>query len=121
MEDEDSIRVLLEKVLARAGYDVCTAADGAQALDVWKNSGADFDLLITDMVMPGVSGKDVSETLLKYAPALQVILISGQPGLQAQGLIGSQTSFAFLAKPFASGQLLELVAQKLGRQATRTT
>ncbi len=121
VEDEDSIRVLLEKVLARAGYDVCTAADGAQALDVWKNSGADFDLLITDMVMPGVSGKDVSETLLKYAPALQVILISGQPGLQAQGLIGSQTSFAFLAKPFASGQLLELVAQKLGRQATRTT
>ncbi|HEU4628759.1 MAG TPA: PAS domain S-box protein [Gemmatimonadaceae bacterium] len=109
VEDDASVRRLVRRLLAREGYTVVEARHGAHALEVAAAGSQPFDLVITDMVMPEMSGRALVERLAADRPALRAIFMSGytdDPRLQ-RGLPVSDA--AFIPKPFTSEALLRVV------------
>jgi PAS domain S-box-containing protein len=116
-EDEGGVRRLAELVLSKAGYRVITAADGREAVDLAAGSSDRIDLLVTDIVMPGMRGTILAEQLAASGKVTRALLISGYPeGLSDAGPQGLE-AWRFLAKPFKAQELLEAVADLLSREA----
>ena len=108
VEDEEVVRNLTYALLSREGYNVTLASDGAHALEL--SSVGRFDLVITDMVMPQMSGRALAQQLLEGRPGLPIIFISGY----AHDVNGKADSVgAFLQKPFTAHDLSEAVRQSL--------
>jgi CheY-like chemotaxis protein len=117
VEDEQSLREMAAKVLRSRGHIVHTAASGAEALKVWDNQRGNFDLLLTDVVMPeAISGTTLAETLRSNHPDLRVVYMSGY-SLDFAGKDLSKTkNLFFLQKPFNQAQLLETIQTCLDSQ-----
>jgi PAS domain S-box-containing protein len=113
VEDEPSLREILGEVLQEAGYKVLTAADAREATTRFEESSGQVSLLVTDMVMPLMSGKRLGDQLSAHAPGLRILYISGytDSGLVQEGMVSSGA--AFLQKPFAPDELLRRVRQLL--------
>ncbi|HEX5271857.1 MAG TPA: ATP-binding protein, partial [Gemmataceae bacterium] len=111
-EDEDSVRRLLRDLLARDGYTVLDAADGPGALRRAEGHAGPIHLLLTDMVMPGMSGLELSRRLAERRPGVRVLYVSGY----ADELVGQPgiSCAAFLHKPFTPAALLRKVREVLG-------
>jgi CheY-like chemotaxis protein len=109
-EDEPAVRRLTRTVLERHGYRVLEAANGEEAIGLWRDHGRSVDLLLTDLVMPaGVSGRELASRLRADRPGLKVIYFSGysdEIGGRELVLDGGER---FLQKPFAASVLLETV------------
>jgi two-component system cell cycle sensor histidine kinase/response regulator CckA len=108
VEDERAVRLVVERSLQRMGLDVTSVGDAADALDVLQETNGDFDLLITDLVMPGMDGVQLVHAAQGLYPTLRTILMSGYaepPQRAAAGEYGMH----FLAKPFTSSELLAVV------------
>ena len=75
IDDEEDVRVVLKKVLERAGYDVCVAADGKEGLQVLEEQGV--DLVITDVIMPGIDGVATVQKIREKYLNTRIIVISG--------------------------------------------
>ncbi|MBN1834983.1 MAG: PAS domain S-box protein [Spirochaetales bacterium] len=101
VEDEGSLRRMLCDYLVRCGYQVTEAGDGRAALERYRGRGSDFDLLVTDVVMPGVGGAELASALVRENPSLQVLYISGyaEESLAPQGLL--RAGVRLLQKPFS--------------------
>jgi PAS domain S-box-containing protein len=101
VEDESAVRTLACVALKKRGYQVLDAADGHRALDVWKRSASQVDLLLTDMVMPGgMSGGALGKTLQSRKPQLKVIYTSGySPEIMREDSLLAQ-DVNFLPKPY---------------------
>ncbi len=101
VEDDDMVRAVTRGMLTVKGCRVLEARDGRDALRVWKESGTSVQLLVTDVVMPGLNGRELAENLRRQRPDLKVLFVSGQ----TEGLFLDQDRLprgtAFLAKPFA--------------------
>jgi len=98
VEDDDVIRRLLGLQLSRLGYSVVTAADGNEAIECQE--GRRVDLLVTDIVMPGMDGPELATTMRAQNPELRVLFLSGySSGSAVAGDV------AFLQKPFSSDDL----------------
>jgi nitrogen-specific signal transduction histidine kinase len=110
VEDETGVRRFIEQVLVKAGYRVTAAADGLEAIQLaTRQTDAPFDLLITDIVMPGLSGHEVATQLFEADVIDRALLISGYPeGLPVEGPRGL-SEWSFLAKPCTSNELLSAV------------
>ena len=108
-EDEDGVRELLRKALTEYGYAVLTARHGQDALLVAGEREGGIDLLVTDVVMPEMSGRELAETLRDRCPGLKVLYISGYTDDEVlrRGVVGGE--MAFLRKPFAVGELASRV------------
>ncbi|MEP6687731.1 MAG: response regulator [Gemmatimonadales bacterium] len=108
-EDEDGVRELLRKVLTEFGYTVLTARHGRDALLVAGDRRTDIDMLVTDVVMPEMSGRELVETLRDRQPGLRVLYISGYTDDEViqRGVSGSEVGL--LRKPFASEELVRRV------------
>jgi CheY-like chemotaxis protein len=110
VEDEPGVRRLAENVLARHGYQVLSAADGREALDVWQQNSEKIDLLLTDMVMPkGLSGLDLAGQLKIRSPRLKVIYTSGYSVELLESELTLNEGINFLPKPYPAGQLAAVV------------
>jgi CheY-like chemotaxis protein len=107
-EDDELVRTLLETVLTDAGYRVTTSERASDALARARAEGAAFDLLVTDAVMPGMSGVELIEQLRVARPGLKVILLSGYSSEVLQGS-PLPPDVAFLQKPFDDVTLLERI------------
>ena len=118
-EDEASLRVLVERMLREAGYRVLSAADGAAALEIARAEGRTIDLLITDVVMPGMSGPALAAELRAVRSDLPVVFVSGYANHHAE--TGLDAGARFLAKPFAPAELLEAVRACLRESRTAST
>jgi CheY-like chemotaxis protein len=106
VEDEAAVRALAVKVLGTQGYRVHAAASGAAALELWRQQAGAFDLLLTDLIMPGgVSGGQLAEQLRSEQPGLRVIYMSGYRG----GTSGGGAGGNFLQKPFDPAHLAAAV------------
>jgi PAS domain S-box-containing protein len=117
-EDEDAVRLFVERVLTTAGYRVLTAAHGAAALATAR-SLVHLDLLFTDVVMPGMSGVELAAELTRSRSGLPVIFASGyseEDGLREA--LGND-SVPYLAKPFTAETLLAKVREVLDRRRQR--
>ncbi|SPE59690.1 putative Response receiver sensor histidine kinase response regulator, PAS and GAF domain-containing [Verrucomicrobia bacterium] len=116
VEDDYSVRLITRRVLESVGYEVWEATSGPEAQRVWEQQAGEFDLLLSDIVMPqGVNGRDLAVQFRIKKPALKIILMSGYSGSVA----GKDTEFfrrtqsQFLQKPVSSRTLLETVRRCL--------
>ncbi|MGV3774635.1 MAG: ATP-binding protein [Verrucomicrobiales bacterium] len=109
VDDEDLLLTMGEMVLSSFGYTVLTANSGAKAIEIFKQQPDKIDLVITDLVMPQMSGREVIEQLRKINPSIRVICASGY-----MRTTGPEEEDTYLQKPFASQDLLRKVKQVLG-------
>ena len=114
VEDEPFLRESAGKVLSQLGYRVLEAANGNEALEIWKQQRDEIQLLLTDLVMPGgMTGMDLGERLLKEKPELKVIYASGYSAEIAGKDFPLEEGVNFLTKPFSSRQLAQTVRNSL--------
>ncbi len=99
VEDEDAVRRIVKVTLESAGYRVTEAPNAAEALDTARRSGAKIDLVITDVVMPVMSGRELAERLAKDHPGLRILYMSGYTD-DAVTRHGVGSGVSFLQKPF---------------------
>jgi len=116
VEDQVELRELVREVLVAYHYDVSLAASGPEALRIWESAEGRFDLLVTDMIMPGgMTGRELGEQLEAQKPGLKIIYTSGY----SAELIGKdlgRDAKTFLAKPYRPQQLALLVRQCLDKR-----
>jgi PAS domain S-box-containing protein len=112
-EDESTVRSLSRKVLEACGYSVIEAANGIEALEIFKFSTADIDLLFTDVVMPGMGGRELAEKLLEINPNLPVLFSSGytDDAIVMHGVLDANVNF--IQKPFTLDNLARIVRDLL--------
>lgn len=118
VEDEDTVRGIATQVLRESGYTVLEAANGKAALQLVAGSQKPIDLVITDVIMPGMNGRELSEVLQVVRPDISVIYMSGytDDAMVHQGVFSQ--GMAFLQKPFTSLKLTHKVREVLdSRQA----
>jgi CheY-like chemotaxis protein len=114
VEDEMLVRRLTQRLLESRGYRVRSAGTGVEALRIWDEQQGAFDLVVTDMVMPGgVSGRDLAERLGARRPGLKVIFLSGYAGDVVSPGMELRQGENFLQKPFSATTLLECVRARL--------
>jgi hypothetical protein len=110
-EDEDLVRRLLKTTLTAGGYTVLEACNGVEALELCERMGKSVDLLVTDVVMPKMTGLELARRLAVEHPALKVLCLSGY---SAEATSAQRPlEWPFLAKPFMPAALLERVRQVL--------
>lgn len=116
VENAEPLRALAKEFLKSSGYAVMEADNGKEALQIAKAFSGPIDLLLTDVIMPGMGGKQLAEQLTGLRPATKVLYMSGYPddGIVKSGILGS--GMAFLEKPFTREILLRKVRQALSEQ-----
>ena len=113
VDDEPEVRELATEILERVGYRVLEAVDGSSAIELLRSHQGDIHLLVTDMVMPGMSGRDLAERLRVLRRSLPVLYVSGYvQDACARAAFASERS-AFLAKPFTPEALADRVRDLL--------
>jgi PAS domain S-box-containing protein len=113
VEDEPGLREIVQEVMREYEYQVTVAASGAEALRVWDKHQGKFDLLLTDMKMPGgMTGLELADGLKKRKPDLKIIYTSGYSD-ELTGKDLTQDNMIFLAKPYLPSQLARLVRKCL--------
>jgi PAS domain S-box-containing protein len=115
VEDEEAVRRLTRRVLEGAGYRVLEASNGAKALALSQGWTDELDLVITDVIMPGMSGQQLSTRLRQQRPSLKILYVSGytDDAILQHGDLLPNTSF--LQKPFSPASLTQRVRELLGR------
>jgi two-component system cell cycle sensor histidine kinase/response regulator CckA len=113
-EDEQSVRMLVETVLTNAGFQVTVAPSGTEAAALLDTLAGPLDLLITDIVMPGMIGPDLARLVLERFPQTRVLYITGYATHSAVPAGFMREDDAFLEKPFLPEQLLAKVHERLG-------
>jgi len=113
VEDEDFVRGVTREVLEIAGYHVLEASNGESALQVFNENGGKVDLVLTDVVMPGMNGRDLGERLAAMSPRLKMLFMSGytENAVLRHGL--EKDCAAYLQKPFALETLIAKVREVL--------
>jgi two-component system cell cycle sensor histidine kinase/response regulator CckA len=112
-EDDEMVRALTSRVLSAQGYRVLEATDGAAAISIAEQHPNAIDLLITDIVMPGMSGRELADRLGKLRPGLKVLFMSGytDKAIVHQQVLDENTPF--IQKPFAPQALANKVREVL--------
>ena len=111
-EDDESLRRYIARLLEKNGHDVCTASDGSEAMGML--TGVAFDLLLTDLVMPGVDGMELARFVADLYPETSIMFITGfsaVPIRQAQKLDSHRAvqDARVLSKPFHLKDIVEAV------------
>jgi CheY-like chemotaxis protein len=113
VDDEDLLLTMGKTILSAYGYHVLTANGGQKALDILAQKDTSVDLVITDLVMPAMSGRELVEHIRRLSPAIRIICTSGYVWPA-----GQETNGAYLQKPFTSQELLFRVKQALRQEAS---
>jgi nitrogen-specific signal transduction histidine kinase/CheY-like chemotaxis protein len=113
VEDEEALREVTRRIFSRNGYQVITAANGPEALGIATGHPGEIHLLVTDVVMPHMLGKEVAEKMRLIKPEIEVIFMSGyaRPVLASQGRL--DPGVALVGKPFSEADLLAIAGQVL--------
>ena len=116
VEDEPAVRDITERILQRAGYRVLAAADGQEALRLLEGEPFDFDLLLTDVIMPQLSGPELAVRLSARNPKLRVLYMSGytDDAIVHHGVLDGETQL--IGKPFSAEELIHKVRTVLDDQ-----
>jgi signal transduction histidine kinase/CheY-like chemotaxis protein len=123
VEDEAALREVTKRIFTRNGYRVITAQNGPEALDIARDHPGEIHLLVTDVVLPRMLGKEVAEKMRLIKPGIEVLFMSGyaRPVLASQGRL--DPNVALVEKPFSEADLLAMAGQVLNGhfQGFRTT
>jgi PAS domain S-box-containing protein len=112
-EDDPSVRTLVKSVLERNGYRVLTAVNGLEALSLARSESGRIDLLLSDVIMPGMNGRALRAELILLYPKLRVLFMSGYTGDVLTGLGELDQDVAIVGKPFTPDILLQGVQKAL--------
>lgn len=105
-EDEESVRKLIQTFLDGQGYTVLVAEDAMSAINIVRDYPEPIDMLITDLKMPGMSGKELANRLCEIKPEIKILYISGYAEVEIEELTGcGSKEIHFLSKPFTSSEL----------------
>jgi CheY-like chemotaxis protein len=120
VEDEEMVRRLMCEVLEQEGFEVLACGTPAEAIKVSRRHEGRIDLLLTDVVMPGMNGRAMAESIQEFLPQLRVVFMSGytEHALTHEGQVDPK--FEYLQKPFTLKSLtqkLTKVLRKLDKQA----
>jgi two-component system response regulator PilR (NtrC family) len=114
IDDEKDLREILKKILSAEGYDVTIVADGEAALGKFKEKL--FDLIVTDLRMPGLKGIDMPSSIERIHPQVKVVIVTGYPlDAEIQRKVDSE-KYAYFAKPFDNIILVEKIKELLVNQ-----
>jgi len=111
VDDEAGVRRVLQRILTAEGYTVAVAAGGEEALGMFKSSNVAIDLLITDIVMPGMGGRQLARECRDLRDTLKVIYISGYAPESLLSQQAIESGIEFVEKPFSRDAILERVAR----------
>lgn len=113
VEDEDLVRASTVKILQSLGYEVIAARDGNEALSKYKEYNGMIHLLLSDVIIPNMSSRDLSERLKKLSPELKVLFVSGYAGnvIAKRGIL--ESGLSFLQKPFSKAALAHKIREVL--------
>ncbi|MFZ4066621.1 MAG: ATP-binding protein [Phenylobacterium sp.] len=117
VEDEDAVRSVAAKLLRARGYEVFEASSGEEALELAEAHAGEIDLMISDVVMPGMQGPELLKAAREYLAGAPVMFISGYAEAEFSNLLEGETNVSFLAKPIDIKTLAERVKQELQRTA----
>lgn len=122
VEDDSAVARVTTRILTRAGYEVDYADHGQAGLDALASAGDPYDLVMTDIIMPGMSGADLAREMSVRYPMVKVLFVSGYPDDDELVRTVAQDQLPFLAKPFSTAVLLQTVRRLLDaeRHATPT-
>ena len=115
VEDEDAVRGLAATALEHAGCEVFQASDGVEAVALFKAHSGDFDLVVTDVVMPRMGGRELVHHIHEEKPYLKVLYISGHIADDEVHNEISKNGVPFLSKPFKTSELLSSVLKVIGK------
>jgi two-component system cell cycle sensor histidine kinase/response regulator CckA len=114
VDDDKDVREFLGQALLTEGYSVIQASSGHQAWERFVQNQDDFDLVITDIVMPGLLGSDLAARILEIKPYMKFLFISGNaPQKSKVEMIEGEN---FLSKPFKFSELLEAIQRVLNQR-----
>jgi CheY-like chemotaxis protein len=113
VEDEEALREVTRRIFTRNGYQVLTAANGPEAFEIASRYDGDIHLLVTDVVMPHMLGKEVADNMRALRPGIEVLYMSGyaRPVLASQGRL--DPGVALVEKPFSEAELMATAGQVL--------
>jgi two-component system, cell cycle sensor histidine kinase and response regulator CckA len=113
VDDEDIVRALVARTLREAGYRVLQASHGAAAIGLLELESNAVDLVICDLVMPVLGGKEVADWMREHRPGLPLLFISGYPRAYLEAHRLFDPSVPMLRKPFLPSRLLEAVEEQV--------
>jgi two-component system, cell cycle sensor histidine kinase and response regulator CckA len=116
VEDEDMVRAVAERALARAGYTVTAARDGEEGLGLVVNGKGQFDLVLSDVVMPAMDGPAMAKAIRRVMPDIPILFMSGYAEEQLRNQIDIE-NMHFISKPFSVQQIGAKVAEVLSQQS----
>ncbi len=113
VDDEETILLLGKQILLGPGYTIHTASDAEQAIDIYRQKNDEIDLVVLDLIMPGIGGLDCMKEILKINPQAKIIVVSGNVD---SGLVSNVIELGaknFIRKPYRIGELLDVVRKTL--------
>ncbi|MGH7515955.1 MAG: ATP-binding protein [Gemmatimonadales bacterium] len=113
VEDEDAVRTMAARILRQQGFTVVEASDGGAALEALQDYGGALDLILTDVVMPGVSGVELADRAVQLRPGMPVLFMSGFSEREVADRSGAPAGTLLLTKPFHAGELVAAVQKVL--------
>ena len=113
VDDDPAVLDLLEEVLKPLGYNVLSADSGEKAIDMAANHQDKIDLLLTDVVLPGIKGQELAKQLLRSCPEVNVLFMSGYLCPSMAHSDAEQKFEAFIRKPFSPNALLRKIRKLL--------
>lgn len=116
-EDDGDMRMLLKKTLTWEGFHVETAPDGVVALETIRGTAEPFDILVSDVHMPGKGAEELIPEVKLLVPDLKIIVISGYAELDLYLRLVKHGAYDFLSKPFKIPDLLEVIDRALAPTA----
>ncbi len=119
VEDEDGVRIPIAMILRSRGYEVDEAGDGDDALDMLKAKPGGYDLIISDVIMPGRDGPTLIRDAKEFIKDARVVFISGYAEPDVAAALDKDQEVSFLPKPFTAKQLAERVKQEIGMPAEK--
>jgi CheY-like chemotaxis protein len=119
VDDEDSVRSVAGRILAHLGYRTLLAANGFEALEIYRREGDRIDLVILDMIMPDMEGPEISRKLKEINPEVKVLLSSGDSLNGEAQKVMEAGARGFIQKPYHIADLSRQIAEILGAP-TRT-
>jgi two-component system cell cycle sensor histidine kinase/response regulator CckA len=113
VEDEEMVSEVTERILERSGYTVITAANGKEALNIYEEQRDRIALVILDLILPGMGGKQCLQELRRIDPNLKVVVTSGHPVDSRTKETIESLATCFVRKPFNVKEILQAVREVL--------
>ena len=120
VEDEDRLRHLVKHFLQDEGFDVVEAADGGEAVEVYKASGP-FDVVLLDLNLPVLTGVQVCRQIKQIEPSQRIVICSAAIVQEHEKELAKQGVSRFLTKPYHPDELIQQILEEIGEVADRTT